>query len=655
MPLQKEMQRLSLVRGQLGDLLDEECNIVPISHQVLPGVYTVIVVPKWVEESLRVVIAIDLTAIGGPLFADIQWQLAYRSEFEALAAAYGSTQAHVFTQGYDTEWVSGAPYKVQSAQVVHVSWSPYVPSWIIPPTVSFWDLWKRCDPPSWECLPWHSWLIVRSECSWLLPHPEGDIDSLYQAIADRIGCPTSYLCFQRDPSGFAQGDFTVHGRKVIGIVAVANRDPDSHCIPLETSFTFVDARRVGRGVRAFLCGAGFDAASILRYVDPQVPAGCTAALHTRLKSPEGHPGNSWDWQELSFKRIVDNDSALTFAGTEPADTTVAINSTEGPAAPTCSPGGLESVSSGFYAASSSGPPDPIHSPLIRAEAERESDSTIWFLLFAPDRAQETVGIPSQAPLTWNDAIASVVAGRDPVKNKLYGHIVKVHPQPSAEFATLICLPEWASSRLCVVVDCRAFDGRLFCFPVDPWLQWGSFLLQVGLPNTDDFVVIVNGVAHVRGRPLELRQGNLVQVIEYGTQFPPFHDIGDLLFTGGTWVDEQPIAHSSSFSHFWVLHDNGSLGIDAAYHAINSAYGFQEFVADKLLYAHHRTTLQTARPQIDNAVRGGVACRAVVIVTECLPSIPVPPGRVTTPSLSCIPRHEACPQRSRLEDFHQRRV
>ncbi|CAE7203672.1 unnamed protein product [Symbiodinium necroappetens] len=82
-------------------------------------------------------------------------------------------------------------------------------------------------------------------------------------------------------------------------------------------------------------------------------------------------------------------------------------------------------------------------------------------------------------------------------------------------------------------------------------------------------------------------GDLTQVLEYGASIPPALDLGDLMFVGDHWVADPPLAFSSSFSHYWVLHEGGARGIDADFHAINSAYGFQEFAADALQFAQHR--------------------------------------------------------------------
>ena len=626
-----EYDILEQIRQKSVDALEDDCHILPIPHQVLQGYFTVVAVPRWTDNTSRVVIVIDLTAVGGPVFADFNLQIVYRSEFARLATAYGDACPNVFTQEQQSSLEAGVPYTVRSNQVVHVTWAKFPPTWCRPPPDSFWSLWKRCDPPSHECSPWPGWLVVREDTAWIVPCAPGDIGPLYQAIADRIGCPVSYLSFQRDPSGFSGGDFTFLGRRVQGIVAVTSRDPSSSR-PLECSFTFVDARRVGKGIRAFVQSSAFDAAAILRCIDPGVPHGFTASLHTTRQSTGRGPDDSWDWQEVTFRKMP-----LCHAAEEGPQVEVPATEAEGPSGPPQITGlPTEAAASnspdtpGFYAAATKGPLGPAHLPAPQAGDPTVRRDKIWFLLFAPDRAPETLNITAQEALTWDEALSQVTASREPRSSSLYGHIVKVYPQPSAEFATLICLPNWACQQTSVIIDCRSFDGRLFCATLDPWVQWESFLLQTCLPDTDNAVVIVNGIAHVRGRPLFLKQGDLIQVIEYGTALPPVHDICDLLFSCDTWEQEEPLAFSSSFSHFWVLHDGGSQGIDADYHAINSVYGFQEFVADRLMYAQHRTTLKTAKPWIQDAVHKGVVCKAVVLVTECLPTLPVPPARITVP-------------------------
>ena len=456
--------------------------------------------------------------------------------------------------------------------------------------------------------------------SWFLP---GGLLGC-TAIAAQIGSTVSQLCFQRGPSALSDGDYTYRGRRVDGIIAVAPRATG----PEESSFTFVDARRVGRGIRAFLRQVWTDASSILRCIDPKVPEGFSASLHTRAWAGEAPDDIQWDWQEVCF-RVVSNGPQI------------APPESSGDAS-----GGLEDIVEsnqpstahddvaisdglGFYAAIATGPLEPAHLPVEVVEGSEPRDK-IWFLLFAPDRTPETVLVSLSAPLCWDEALAAVCSAREEPHRRLYGHVCKVHPQPSAEFACLICLPSWARHRTAVVLDSRSFDGRLYCLLLDPWMQWSSFLLHANLPDAEDMVVIIQGIAHARGRPITAKQGDMIQVIGYGAAIPPVLALDDLLFAGEYWEPEPPLAFSSSFSHFWVLHEGGSTGIDADYHKINSAYGFQEFAADALQFAQYRTTLKTASPRIQDAVFKGVLCKAVVLVTECLPTLPVPPARVVTP-------------------------
>ena len=142
-----------------------------------------------------------------------------------------------------------------------------------------------------------------------------------------------------------------------------------------------------------------------------------------------------------------------------------------------------------------------------------------------------------------------------------------------------------------------------------------------------FVIAVGGARHMHGASFQLQQGDLIQILESGTNLPPCFDLRDLLFDGDSWQLEEPLRFSSSFRHFWVLHDSGARGIDADYYVINSVYDFQAFVSDILSYEYPRTTLKTASPRLQDAVFKGVLCKAIVLVTMCLPTIPVPPGRV----------------------------
>ena len=67
--------------------------------------------------------------------------------------------------------------------------------------------------------------------------------------------------------------------------------------------------------------------------------------------------------------------------------------------------------------------------------------------------------------------------------------------------------------------------------MDAWVQWTSFLLQVGIALGSAVDVFVKGALAVSGRPLLLRQGDLVSVVPRGTAPPSAQTLSYMLRRG----------------------------------------------------------------------------------------------------------------------------
>ena len=250
------------------------------------------------------------------------------------------------------------------------------------------------------------------------------------------------------------------------------------------------------------------------------------------------------------------------------------------------------------------------------------------MIFAPDCAPEEVWVSFEQPASWEDVSASVIGARQDDRNQDFDNLISVYPQPSDEFGSLLCLPSWAADAVSVLVDSRQFDVRLYCLVVEPWMQWESFRIRANLSEARDFVIIIRGVLQPRGRPLTFSQGDLVVIQDLGSDFPPIIDLCDMFVSGDRWDEEEPLAISPSWSHYLVLHDGGTLGVEVDFKKISNSFGFIDFAAELLRFEVHRTTLKCSSPRIRDAMHKGVKCQAVVILTECLPTGPIPPGRVT---------------------------
>ena len=198
---------LQLVVSQLG----ERWSFRLTSHQPTPGLLTAVAVPSWMATSLCCTVAVDLTAIGGPIFAVVMRGPVYRSEIEDLAAPYGVTPLKIFTQDSSTPWAAGVPHRLSVGQVVRVQWSDVPPVWQDPPSDPC-ALWKRAEPLTFSVEPWQGWVVVQEDRAWLLPHAGREVGAIYQAISEKLSCPLEQLCFQVDPRDFTQLDFTFKGR-----------------------------------------------------------------------------------------------------------------------------------------------------------------------------------------------------------------------------------------------------------------------------------------------------------------------------------------------------------------------------------------------------------------------------------------------------------
>ena len=206
---------------------------------------------------------------------------------------------------------------------------------------------------------------------------------------------------------------------------------------------------------------------ILRCVDPQPPTGSYAALeHSQWSTVDGVE-DAIDWRivHICAEDVEASPRGARFSlhsgdhFTElPADPLPAADPS-----PANNARGLQ----GFYATATCGRSPSVHPLWHNDNNELPSSDNIWFLLFAPDRAPEKIAIEASLPLTVDEAIALVSAGRSLAHAALFDHLVRVRCQPSDEFVALICLPAWAAHRTCVIFDSRHLDGRLFCLALDP--------------------------------------------------------------------------------------------------------------------------------------------------------------------------------------------
>ena len=676
------------VERRVAASLRVEYGIMLVDPPPCSGVLTMLAVPPWVSPSLRETVVFDLTAIGGPLFAEHIWGHLYVREVSRLAKRF-STAWDVFLPGDSFPWVGNGPHRVVSGQTVKVVPPGHRPNWGMVPEDPPWSIWLRADPPRTPEQSERLWLVAQEDYCWLLRFDGPFGDQLKSIIADRIGRDVALteVCALLDQDFLR--DLRFEGVAVQGVVAVAPRHDGWTASATSSGLCILDAIDIGRGLRGVDTRTfNSDVSYAQRLIDPKPPEGYTSVITQRQTDSSAILGVSCQVFHVDIVSLpsADEEQPVAFAEVTSSVDTAGV-----------SVGGVDCLALDRVPAQGERPPDgasatdaqPDLCPAVDAQGVRKSsfdrvhgarpESAVsdhareeqqvssevadevrlgiyasavasmheavpvnhdpaetanarsgkaWFLLFAPDRVPEEVRITVDPPIHLEDVRQNIENERLDGNKVRFGHVVPVHPQPSHEFGSLLCLPDWAVNQVTILVDCRSYDVRLFCMRVDPWMQWGSFALHAHLPQGENFDLIVRGLIHPRGRPLMFSQGDLVVVQDVGGPLPPFLNLSDLLLSCESFEAEAPQPVSPSFSNFLVLNDGGPRGIVADYNVINSSFGFQEYAAEILQLQQHRASLKCSKPRIEDALHRGVRCRAVVLVTECLPNIPVPPARST---------------------------
>ncbi|CAE7817440.1 unnamed protein product [Symbiodinium sp. CCMP2592] len=255
-----------------------------------------------------------------------------------------------------------------------------------------------------------------------------------------------------------------------------------------------------------------------------------------------------------------------------------------------------------------------------------------FAIFAPDCTPEIVDVELDFPSGEDEAgdIVSIVRGDEDAT--LFGTLIRVDPQPCEGFGCILALPAWAGSRVVILVDSRLVDGRIFSRVIDAWIQWGSFVLQVGLKSTDDLSVYIGRQPTTPGRPLTLQQGDLVTILPRAAPLPTLYDLQFKLNRARLWHASPPDFMLASRHSFLLLTDGLPRLAQIDRGRIRETDDFREAAAGALQCSADDLTCKVSRPRITNSMHLGIPCEVVMLATTALSRTPVPPGRPLPPQI-----------------------
>ncbi|CAE7350643.1 unnamed protein product [Symbiodinium sp. CCMP2592] len=187
---------------------------------------------------------------------------------------------------------------------------------------------------------------------------------------------------------------------------------------------------------------------------------------------------------------------------------------------------------------------------------------VHLVVFVQDRSPEVVSVELDFPAAVTEAMEQMCYALDHHTVRRYGHMLPVQPQPAYTYASFVARPPWATTKVQILVDARAWDGRLFTVVIDRWLQWGSFMLQGGFIVTGVPQIYVRDAPVPTGRPLTFGDGDLVTVLPSQHNLPPRMPLDRMLARAFLWERDAPIFPVPARPTFFVLTDGMPVLISA---------------------------------------------------------------------------------------------
>ena len=289
-----------------------------------------------------------------------------------------------------------------------------------------------------------------------------------------------------------------------------------------------------------------------------------------------------------------------------------------------------------------GPPDEPVIPTFRAvpvptgfaisdTVVADSDTDVGVpaiaVVYVPDVLPELHHLRLEVPCSISQAISNVQKLRSGDEGMYFSDLTAVTPQPIPAIITFVAQPRWFTQRPVVFFDCRRVDQSLFACVVWPTLSRESLLLAAGLRPSEQFDIYVHGLLQPLqyGQRISLTTGMLITLVPLGCGAPATASLEDRLHSSDGWGDENDLAGPSTIpgQHFWVLTD----GPACRYTVASGRRGhFCADLASQLGAEQFRITFKASTPRILTGFFRGFHTSSLLVVTDQVCRLPVPPAR-----------------------------
>ncbi|CAE7375700.1 unnamed protein product [Symbiodinium sp. CCMP2456] len=610
---------------------DVACSqIAALRPQALCPFASFVLVPDWAAHLGKVVYVLDFSRCGGPAYAVCNWSHVTWAHLATIAGIHVSGQWHVFApkqakplepQDFVTAF-NGDVFRFVP-EGTSVGDSPTLRA-----KLTHYGYWGDRDVvPAFETDTAERWLFLRSHVTRTPVCCADSHEGLLRALAESTQNEPEELSF-----GFARHDSPLlgtlrHGRRIHGVAAGEPRPASGSHVKEYAAIAFLDPRSAGAEPSMLVCSPGwFEFDRIVRFLAVRAPPGFQPV-------PYGVPfvkGRVYLTHECTV-------AIFLRPGRAPLDAAAApVPEPSGPSSSPIAPGhahvgqarGIAHLPTRFDRHSEDGPTAHFALDLaeeVVAEDEQGEIVQVGFLLFSPRYAHEVVQLALRLPGALGDILSEVSSARDSAASVFFDSLTPVGPQPDCGFVALLAMPEWDDQGSVILVDARQVDGRIFALTLPCHCKRSSLLLQAEVADRPGMQVLLYGTDMTPDQLYRIYRGSLIRILPAGAQTPVALRIEDLLVVGRQWTIPCPVYPGIQDTAFWTLSDAGHKLLPIAVRDSDSSAELKEATSRAFLYNIEQTTVCPSVPRVRDASYKGRDCAAILVSTESISRLPIPPG------------------------------
>ena len=239
---------------------------------------------------------------------------------------------------------------------------------------------------------------------------------------------------------------------------------------------------------------------------------------------------------------------------------------------------------------------------------------------APEIVPVSLYIPTDVP----GAQAALAERRDRPYCEDFPILCPANPQPAEAYGTFLAAPSWAGGVIVACIDTTAIDGRLFALVLPERLNRASLLSHIHLRDVPDLQITVAGVPFPLEGLAHFHHGDTVTV-RFGFRPPaPLLSLGGMLSSPEGWQPQPELPVGPLDTHILVLTD-GMHRLQTVDNYHRDAFKRELLLA--LRYSAQRTSLRPASPRVTDCSYRGFFCHSVIVATEAVCRLPIPPARL----------------------------